>query len=529
MSNIIATISILCYNNSKLTRKCLYDLERTLPEKNVEILITNNGSSDDTDNVIRNANLNNKVYIPYGTNLGFIRGHNEALKIARGKYFIVMNNDLLMNEDNWLYKLLKPLETDPKIGLVGMAGAPKSLKPDGCGYWGRDLEYIDGACVAGRTEEFIKYGLFSESFEMFYCEDSDLSLRFRQMGYRILEVPIKSTHVRSSTANTINQDFRNIILNKNKKVFNNKWGVYLRNKMFTNHILIKANSHGIGDVICMTPVIEEIRKEHPTAIIDLETPYPEVFFNNPHVTNVYDKPQNYTYAFDRKIDLVPNYASMGLIVDECAKVAGVNVKNKTPELFMTVDEINEGYNLIKEAKDKNELVVGTCLQMARAAWAGRNWDFEHAKKLTSSLEENGISVVELGKNVKSTGMGIDLINKTTLRQLFSVISNLDYFIGIDSACLHIAQAFKIPSFALFGATEPIARIVDFDNVVAIKLNLPCQGCYMKKGVSNWNRCNLSTEECMQDLLPEVVSEYIYGNIDGKSSNIKYLESVIRGG
>ena len=530
MSEILVSISILCYNKAEISKQCFYHLEKTLPDKNVEVLITNNGSTDFTDSVVYNANLNNKVYIPYGTNIGFIKGHNEALKLARGKYFIVMNNDLLIHEDNWLYKLLKPLETDPKIGLVGVANAPKSLKPDGCGYWGRDLEYIDGACIAGRTEDFKNFGLFSESYEMFYCEDSDLSLKFRQMGYRIIEVPIKFTHISSVTANTIDPNFRNATLERNKKIFNLKWGVYLRNRMFTNHILVKANSHGIGDVICMTPIIRELRNEHPKAIINLETPYPEVFFNNPYVDKVHSKPQDYIYAFDRKIDLVPNYASKELIVDECAKVAGVRIENKNPELFMSVDELNEGHGIIKEAKEKTELVVGVCTQMARAAWAGRNWDFAHTQKLIEDLEGNGISVVEIGKDVKSSGLAtVDLVNKTNLRQLFSVVANLDYFIGIDSACFHVASAFKILSFILFGATEPCARIVDFNNVVAIRQEgLKCLGCYMKKGVSNWNRCNLGTEECLQGLTPKMVLDFVYGEIDGKKENIKYLENVIRG-
>lgn len=528
---MIASISILCFNKSDVTKKCLDSLSTVIPEEGIETLITNNGSSDDTENVVLLANLPNKVYIPYGENLGFIRGHNEALKIARGTYFIALNNDLIFKDKDWMYKLLKPLEDDPNIKLVGLTKSPSILHANGNGGFGKNLEYIDGACIAGRTEDFINYGLFSEDLKMFYFEDSDISLRYRQMGFSIHTVEIDHVHQRSTTANSISQIKRMEVLEENRVVFQKKWGTYLRNRMFTNNILVKMNSHGGGDIICMTPILEALRREHPRANIELETNWPEIFYNNPYVSSVHVMRKKYNISYDRQINLNLNYASYKSIIDESAIQTGIYVENKIPQLFLTNEEINLGINTVNELKTEtgSQTVVACALQMERSKWQGRNWPQEHAAGLIRLLQDNGIVVIELGKGFESTGeAALDLVDGTNIRELFSIISAVDGFVGIDSMPFHIAQAFKIPSFIIFGATEPISRVVDFTHTYIIRNEgLPCLHCYQKKGISTYNHCLLGREACMEDILPETILSYVIEETDPSASNIRYLQNMVR--
>ncbi len=51
-------------------------------------------------------------------NLGFSAGNNVGLRAARGEYLILINNDTFVTR-GWVRDLIRPLQRDPKIGLVG--------------------------------------------------------------------------------------------------------------------------------------------------------------------------------------------------------------------------------------------------------------------------------------------------------------------------------------------------------------------------------------------------------------------------
>jgi GT2 family glycosyltransferase len=538
VNNTIITISIACFNKADVTEKCIRTLEETLDDEPIEYIFIDNGSTDETRRIIYRANLPNKIYFPFGVNVGFGRAHNEALKLARSPYFLVLNNDMLMKQKFWAYKMAQVLEDDYRIGLVGLSGNPCELREDGHGRWGDRVDYVEGSCVMGRTDEFRKFGLFSSAMKMFYCEDSDLSLRFRQMGYELKLIDVPHEHNRSTTVNTIDQNYKNRILVRNCDTLLRRWRVFLKTKEFTNKILLRINSAGAGDIVAITPVLQALRQDHPTADIEVETNWPDILDNNPFITSVHGTRRSYKVAYDRVLDLNLNYSSRELICKEAEKMAATEVKgSRLPQLFLTREELEEGKRVIdglrgdlRQKGVEEPVVMGVCLQMARQRWQGRNWNYGHAKELTRLLREAGIGTLELGKGIKSTGEAdLDLVGRTNLREMFAIVANLDYYVGIDSLIFHIAQAFSIPSFILFGATEPIARIVDFKKTFAIRNeSLPCIGCYQLKGKSDSNVCYRRDESCMQDLMPDVVFSHITGEIDRYEANISYLQDIIRG-
>jgi ADP-heptose:LPS heptosyltransferase len=53
-----------------------------------------------------------------------------------------------------------------------------------------------------------------------------------------------------------------------------------------------------------------------------------------------------------------------------------------------------------------------------------------------------------------SGPCIDLSGKTNLLQLAGVIRRASLFCGVDTAAMHLADAMKTPTIALFGPTNP---------------------------------------------------------------------------
>jgi GT2 family glycosyltransferase len=196
------------YNGGKQVLGCLGSLEAE-GESGREILVVDNASSDGSPSIIQTAFPHVKL-IQSVTNLGFGGGNNLGAYYARGHYLAFLNPDTLV-VPGWLNALRGALDANPE---AGMATARILLRehPDTVNTCGNEVhisgltlcrgmgqEYsayaapsevgaVSGAAFLIRRELFEHLGGFDASFFL-YMEDTDLSLRARLAGWRILYVP----------------------------------------------------------------------------------------------------------------------------------------------------------------------------------------------------------------------------------------------------------------------------------------------------------------------------------------------------
>ncbi|MBL7071374.1 MAG: glycosyltransferase [Candidatus Omnitrophica bacterium] len=113
--------SIICtYNRQRYLRKAVQSLvEQTLPNEQYEIIVVDNGSSDDTKRVIKRlSNIQNLRYI-YDPTLGLSQARNTGWINARGEYIAYLDDDA-MAFPQWLEKILEVFENvKPKPGCAG--------------------------------------------------------------------------------------------------------------------------------------------------------------------------------------------------------------------------------------------------------------------------------------------------------------------------------------------------------------------------------------------------------------------------
>ena len=152
-------------------------------------------------------------------NTGFAVANNQAIKIAKGKYILLLNPDTVVQEDTF-EKTLSFMEKDPLIGGLGIKmldgkgnflpeskrGLPTpavafykifglaKLFPGSKKFGQYHLTYLDknknhqvdvlsGAFMLLRKEVIDKIGMLDETFFM-YGEDIDLSYRITQADYK---------------------------------------------------------------------------------------------------------------------------------------------------------------------------------------------------------------------------------------------------------------------------------------------------------------------------------------------------------
>ena len=96
--------------------------------------------------------------------------------------------------------------------------------------------------------------------------------------------------------------------------------------------------------------------------------------------------------------------------------------------------------------------------------------------------------------------------RTDLKELAHMISRCTLFIGSDSAPLHIASAFSVPSIGLYGPTDPRRNGPYGPGNIVIKKDLKVLSCRGK----GCRKCK--TQECMQLISVEEVVEQVENKI-----------------
>lgn len=201
-----ATLIILAWNRWFLTEQCLRSLAKT-DLADCEVIVVDNGSTDETPDQLARIDWVRAVTLP--RNLGYVRGNNAGIAAADPTTDIVLlNNDLLFTQADWLQRLRDTAHAEAAHGVVGcrlrlpqgaLLHAGTYLLPDTV--WGqqigslekdvgqftrdREVEGIVFACAYIRRELIDAIGGLSLDFES-YFEDTDYCLRAREAGFKVL-------------------------------------------------------------------------------------------------------------------------------------------------------------------------------------------------------------------------------------------------------------------------------------------------------------------------------------------------------
>jgi hypothetical protein len=166
---------------------------------------------------------------------GFTQNQNLAIRMAKGRYILVFNDDALIDDDLFS-KMVEFLDNNPKVGAV----MPQLIYPDGSfqlggrgpatpwtvgcyelklhrlfpgyrlfsaypmTYWDKgipcEVETASGACLMLRRELLEQVGLMDERF-LFGMDDIEWSRRIRQYGWKIYYMAdLKLPHISLATA-----------------------------------------------------------------------------------------------------------------------------------------------------------------------------------------------------------------------------------------------------------------------------------------------------------------------------------------
>ena len=86
------SVIIVNWNTKKLLEDCLGSIFKFTKDVGFEIIIVDNGSEDGSQSMLKKKFPQVKL-IPNKDNLGFAKANNQGIKIAKGKYVLLLNSD----------------------------------------------------------------------------------------------------------------------------------------------------------------------------------------------------------------------------------------------------------------------------------------------------------------------------------------------------------------------------------------------------------------------------------------------------
>lgn len=139
----LVTIFTPTFNRSHVLKRCyLSILEQHRDD--IEWLIIDDGSTDDTANIVKEFQNENKLKIKYiyQNNSGKQASWNRAVENAKGEYFIGVDSDdiLATGSINNLLSIRDVFDDESIIGIRAISMNSNKMKPDSLYLYGRDDE-----------------------------------------------------------------------------------------------------------------------------------------------------------------------------------------------------------------------------------------------------------------------------------------------------------------------------------------------------------------------------------------------------
>lgn len=278
------SIVIISFNTKELLRNCINSVYETTKNLNYEIIVVDNASTDGSPEMIE-TDFRDTTIIKNTENLGFAKANNQAMRIAKGEYFLLLNSDTIAKEGA-IEALVNFMEKQEKAASVG----PKVLNVDGTlqskGFYFpslseslillfrvykffpkkirsylfpkifrdentiRKVDWVSGCCILIQKDIVYKIGLLDEVL-FFYGEEIEWCYRAKKAGYSVYYFP-KAEIIHYGGASKIDSSVQRLIDTKRalyEKCFGKSKGILITVMQILTFIISLMKAYIVGTVM----------------------------------------------------------------------------------------------------------------------------------------------------------------------------------------------------------------------------------------------------------------------------------------
>ena len=250
------SVSVVSYRTPTFLRQCLHAIEVERAALPIEVTVVDNASGDGSADMV-SEQFPWVHLIRNNRNLGFGAAHNQALRLANGRYWLILNSDAVPSPGA-LPALVAFMDEHPRVAVAG----PKLRYPGGTvqpsrrrfptvatfflestqlqRFWptnpvldryyvadrsddeAQEVDWLVGACLCVRAASARQVGLFDEQFFL-YSEELDWCRRFRAAGWRVAYVPSAEVTHREGASSRLDLASREQLFQANKLRYAAKW------------------------------------------------------------------------------------------------------------------------------------------------------------------------------------------------------------------------------------------------------------------------------------------------------------------
>ena len=239
-SNPKVSIIIPCFNQCKYIGEAITSA-LTQTYTNVEIVIINDASTDDSKSIIENfaQKYKNIVFLNNEENKGVVYSRNTAIDAACGEYILPLDGDDKI-EPTYVEKAVKILQNNPKIGIVYCKA---KLFGNKCGEWKlpefSETEILYQNCIfcssLFRKSDFEKVGKYKEYMNNGH-EDWDLWLSFLEAGLKVYKIDEFLFNYRQLSSNTRTDMTWETAKNLRLELLKNHLSLYTKSESFVDKV-----------------------------------------------------------------------------------------------------------------------------------------------------------------------------------------------------------------------------------------------------------------------------------------------------
>lgn len=284
MRQLVSLYSIVIpvHSRGSLTRQCLDILLSSPHVVDIEVIVVDDASQDQTPSLL--TSYGNRIRVlTHGERAGFAATCNDGAAIARGDYVVFLNNDTIPLK-GWVDALVDYIRCHPMVAIVGSKllfpnrtiqhagvaicqdGNPRHL------YVGfpathpavnksRRLQAVTAACMLVRRNVFEQLGGFDTAFRNGY-EDIDFCLRAGRKGREIhyCHQSVLIHLERASREERVHENQHNL------RLFRSRWGGRVEPDEFRYYqedgLLRFRRSSRFPGVVSVSPLLARVSGEH---------------------------------------------------------------------------------------------------------------------------------------------------------------------------------------------------------------------------------------------------------------------------
>lgn len=253
----------------------------------------------------------------------------------------------------------------------------------------------------------------------------------------------------------------------------------------------------IGDIIACEPVSRYLRHKYPQARLTwvVENAYRELIDANPHIDETVVAACTTDWirlashgAYDEVVDLHPNYRmcshcrvpliktqgnpfvsihdflDYGTLLEAFSIGAGLPKLSAAPQVYLRPEHA--------AAVDALGLPADYCVIHRQSTSSEKDWSLADWRAVADRIARDlRIPIVEIGASAQAApsplaDLAIDLVNRTSLLATAEVIRRARFFVGVDSAPAHLANAVRTPGVVLLGRLGVFRSYMPFNGYYA---------------------------------------------------------------